>query len=96
MRLSHNGYIYLVRSPLFCVTVALIAMGIGAKRGWIDWRRMVDLSAGLEKRVESARKQKAKLERQIETFRVDRVEQERVIRRSLGYVRPDEIVIEFD
>jgi hypothetical protein len=50
----------------------------------------------LSERLGNLEGQLAESEKKIVGMLEDRSEQERVIRRTLGYVRPDEIVMEFN
>ena len=92
-----NGirYFYLVKLPLFSAMLVLVAMGIFAKRGWMDWQRMVRQNSELSAKIAGVQGQKADLEKQLIALRSDAAEQERVIRQTLGYVKPNETVIEF-
>lgn len=96
MKIAHNAHLYFVKLPLIIVIVSLIGMGIYARRGWNDWRRMVLQNQELAVRIAAAHVQREAIERQIETFSTDRSEQERVIRQTLGYVRHNETIIEFE
>lgn len=57
---------------------------------------MVQQNSDLSHRIGLAKVQKESLERQIESFSTERTEQERVIRQTLGYVRQNETIIEFE
>jgi cell division protein FtsB len=70
-------------------------MGVFAKRGWLDWQRMTKQNDEMAAKVELARLRKEDLERQTDILRTDRVAQERVVRQYLGYIRPDEVIVEF-
>jgi cell division protein FtsB len=96
MNRSKNYYFYFVKLPLLLMIGLLVGMGIFARRGWMDWRRMVGQNESLRKKIELATTQKQSLEKAIEGFRSDVREQERVVRGVLGYVRSDETVIEFN
>ena len=85
----------LVRITGIVLSCLLVVMGTFAKRGWLDWRRMVRENVELSVKLGSVRREKSELERRSEQLQNDRAEQERVIRSVLGYVRPDETVIEF-
>lgn len=80
---------------MLAVMGGLLGMGIFAKRGWLDWRRMVRQNETLSAKVELARLRRDDLERQTDALRTDRVAQERVVRQYLGYIRQDETIIEF-
>ena len=85
----------LIRVISLGVALLLVLMGAFTKRGWLDWRHMVRQNQELAMKIEQAQEQKANLERQIQALQFNVVEQEHVIRQVLGYVRPKEIVIEF-
>jgi len=70
-------------------------MGIFARRGWLDLRRMMSQTQELRRQYDVAQLQRGELERQSEAFRADSFEQERVIRQALGYVKKNETVVEF-
>ena len=86
---------YLFRTLLLLIVLGLVGMGVFAKRGWLDLRRINQQNAVLEARIEGARRQNERDVRQIEAMQTRPAAQERVIRQMLGYVRPDETVIEF-
>lgn len=88
-------YRHLIRIPGVVLCGLLVLMGIFAKRGWLDWRRMVGENAELGAKVASLQREKTGIERRSALLQSDAAEQERVIRGVLGYVRPDETVIEF-
>jgi cell division protein FtsB len=96
MNRSKNYYFYFVKLPLLLMIGLLIVMGIFARRGWMDWRRMVEQNETLRLKITTASLQKQSLEKGIEAFHSDPGEQERVVRQVLGYVRPGETVIEFN
>ena len=85
----------LIRLVLWGMIFGLIAMGTFAKRGIMDWKRMGHRNVELSSQIEKAREQKQSLERQVEALQSSPAEQERVVRQTLGYVRPQEIVLEF-
>jgi hypothetical protein len=93
--MSPTHYFYFVKLPLIGAIVSLLGMGIFAKRGLLDWQRMVKQNDLLGDKVELARLRKEDLERQIDILRTDRVAQERVVRQYLGYIRQDELIVEF-
>jgi cell division protein FtsB len=75
--------------------LSLLGMGFFSKRGWLDWRRMVRQNEELTREIARSTQEWDLLERQIEKIKSDPGEQERTIRRVLGYVRESEFVIEF-
>ncbi len=90
-----SRYFYLVKVPLIALMFLLVAMGMFAKRGWTDWQRMVRQNRDMHSKIQGLQIQKADLERQLIALKSDSAEQERVIRQVLGYVKPNETVIEF-
>lgn len=90
-----SSYTLYVRVPLLCVIATLMFMGIFARRGWFDWRRIVLQNEELSNKIQLSLLQKEDLERRTEALRTDRKAQERVVRQLFGYVRRDETVIEF-
>lgn len=77
------------------VLLSLGLMGVFSKRGLLDWRRMVRQNEALTRDIARAGGEYDELERKIGKLKSDASEQERVIRRVLGYVRENEFVIEF-
>ena len=88
-------YVRFVRIPLLVLLGALALMGVFSKRGWLDRNRIERRNVEMEGRIEELKGQKADLERRLAALKSDPAEQERIIRRILGYVRPNETVIEF-
>ena len=74
----------------------MVFMGVFSRRGFLDFRRMTNQNLELRRRIEMVTKEKFGIERQISNFRSDPVEQERIIREKLGYVRKNDLVVEFD
>lgn len=89
-------YHYLVRLPLLSAIVILLGMGIFARRGWLDWRKIAQKNEELRQRIELLTQQKQDLARQEEAFATDKEEQKRVVRQRLGFVSKDETILEFD
>lgn len=85
-----------IRLILWSLLISIVLMGIFAKRGWIDWRRIVKQNQEIHAKVGEAAIHHQQLLHRISAFEVDRERQEVLIRQTLGYVRPDETVIEFD
>ena len=81
---------------LISLLVLFTYTGLFAKRGWLDWRRMIAQNEALKERIEEQRKKKEWLDHKIASLKSNKVEQERLIRQVLGYVRPNETVVEFD
>lgn len=96
MNNTRKSYIYFVRLPLILAILLLSLVGIFSRRGWLDLRRMHLQNAQLQQKLGEASSQRQLLERELETFRSDQAEQERIVRQTLGYVRKNEIVVQFD
>lgn len=90
-----RSYVLFVRYPLMFCSVSLILMGIFAKRGFMDWRRMVHENEALTVKISALEKQKTKLERENDLLEKNAEYQENVIRQTLGYIRTNETAIEF-
>ena len=93
--LMPRQYHLFVRLPLLISIALLVLMGTFSKRGLLDWKRMVHQNQKLEQKMLSVQEQKWLLEKQIEQFQKSSEEQERVVRQVLGYIKPNEKVIEF-
>ena len=93
--MNDRRFRFLVRYPALVAVLMLVVMGVYAKRGWFDWKRMLRENAELKTRLDTVQREKAEVERRSAALQTDPAEQERVIRSVLGYVRPDETVIEF-
>ena len=76
--------------------LSLLLMGILSRRGWLDLKRMVERNGELAAKLDAGRLEKKRWERRVDRMRNDPQEQERVIRQHLGYVKPRELVIEFE
>ncbi len=87
-------YTLSVRIPFLCAALALLGMGVYAKRGWLDWQSMAAHNEELNKKIEAAATRCDELEKQIYALEHSPFAQEQAIRQSLGYLRRDEIVIE--
>ena len=85
-----------LRSPLVIIFIGLIGVGLFAKRGWRDWRLIEKKNDEIRLRIAEAESQKRDLERLTYLIQYSHEEQERVVRRVLGYIRPFETIIEFD
>ncbi|MBI1860253.1 MAG: septum formation initiator family protein [Deltaproteobacteria bacterium] len=85
-----------IRIPLGIILVGLIVVGLFSKRGFRDWRTILRKNDELRARILEVETQKRDLERRNYLIQNSADEQERVIRRVLGYVRPQETVVEFD
>lgn len=93
--MDRSSFFHLARLFLISLIVALIGMGVFAKRGWIDWQRILQRNSELQAQIEKVSFDKQNLERQVEALQSNPAEQEHVIRQVLGYVKPQETVIEF-
>ncbi len=96
MNNAQNSYVYFVRLPLLIGLVSLCLMGIFSRRGLLDLRRMRRQNQEVQSRLDQAMGSRQLLQRQLEVFRSNPMEQERMVRQSLGYVRKNETVVEFD
>ena len=74
----------------------MIGMGLFSKRGFLDYRRMTHQNEIMQKRIETMKENKALLQHQLDALGSVASEQERVIRQTLGFVRSNELVVEFD
>jgi cell division protein FtsB len=95
MNSSRRLYQYFVRFPLLISVILLLWMGVFARRGWLDWQRMVHENHDLQTKMESVRLQKEGLVRQVDALQNNPKVQERVVRQILGFVKKDETIIEF-
>lgn len=86
----------IVRLFLSLLILWLVYLGIFEKRGWLDYRRMTQKNQGLLDKLKTTAQQKKSLEKQILAMQTDPKEQERVVRERLGYIRPNETIIEFE
>lgn len=91
----NSQYRLFVRLPLWVCLGLLCFMGTFSKRGLLDWRRMIEQNDKLEQKISEMAQQRVFIERQIESFKSSKDEQERVVRQVLGYIKPHETVIEF-
>lgn len=73
----------------------LILLGIFSKRGWLDYRRIHTQLKEIDLKIASAQSQRDQLIDQIRKVQTSPHEQERLVRSVLGYIRPDEFVVEF-
>jgi cell division protein FtsB len=83
------------RYALVACIVALLAMGIFSRRGWLDWQRMVRNNDQMLAKLEQTKLEKAHWETRLGGLKSNRRAQERTVRQYLGFVKKDEIVIEF-
>ena len=90
-----SSFVYLVRFPLLLSIAALLVMGTFSKRGWFDWQRIRSENERLEFKIASTQKEKIQLQTEVRLFERNHDTQERVVRQILGYIRPNETVIEF-
>lgn len=85
----------MLRFVIVVATITLLAMGVFARRGWVDWQRMVRQDEQLLQKLESTRVEKAHWETRLKGLKSNKRAQERVVRQILGFVKKDEVVIEF-
>lgn len=85
-----------LRFPLLTILLILIGAGLFSKRGYRDFRAIVEKNGELRTRIQELENQKRDLERRNYLIQNSSEDQERVVRRVLGYVRPQELVVEFD
>jgi cell division protein FtsB len=85
----------LVLNVNWILIAILLVMGVFGKRGWLDLRRMSSENQRIENELSQVREQKEVLVSEIRALQQDRQAQEHTIRKVLGYIRPDETVIEF-
>lgn len=90
-----SAYSVFVRVPICLLIFSLLWVGLFAKRGVLDLRRMQRDSEEMNKKILVAKSERDKLLRRMESLQTSTEEQERVIREVLGYVKPNEMVIEF-
>ena len=86
----------MLRAVLIVIIFSLIYVGIFAKRGFLDWRRMVDQNENMVAKIESTQERKKRIDKDIKNLRHDARSQERLVREVLGYVKNNETVIEFE
>jgi cell division protein FtsB len=87
-------HVFFVRIPFLCAMLGLVSMGIFSKRGWLDWRRMLEHNNRLDQQIEAAKTQREDLEKQIQALELSPFAQEQAVRQHLGYLRKDELIIE--
>jgi cell division protein FtsB len=89
-------YPYFIRFPLLLSVILLIWMGLFARRGFLDWRRIAHRNNEIGARLQTLKGQKESLEQQVEALQSNPNFQERIVRQTLGFVRKDETVIELE
>ena len=90
-----ESYRLFVRAPLILSIIALGLMGVFAKRGLVDWLRMVKQNELMNVKIAQIQVQRGQINWQVEQLQKNPEEQERVVRQFLGYIRPNETVIEY-
>jgi len=85
----------LVRLVCSSLLVAMLGMGFFAKRGWLDWRRVVEQNEEVRLKIAEATLKRDRMESQITSVGTHLEQQEILVRQTLGYVAPGEIVVEF-
>lgn len=86
----------ILRGGLLLLCLLLLGMGVFSRRGVLDWRRMVSRNEDLSKRIALLKAERDQWLEHIDLFQTSPREQERLIRDTLGYVHPNETVIEFE
>ena len=75
--------------------IVLLFMGMFGKRGLMDLRRMNSENQRISEEYQKLKEQNEELAFQIEALQKDKQVQEHTIRKVLGYIKPDETIIEF-
>ncbi len=86
---------FLVRFLGGIFIVSLLLLAIFGKRGILDWGKVAKRNEQLLVKIELLEKQKNELNRRINLLNKDTYFQEMTIRKILGYIKNDEIIIEF-
>ncbi|NBT58839.1 septum formation initiator family protein [bacterium] len=84
-----------IRSTNWILIAILLVMGVFGKRGWLDLRRMNHENQRVQMELKKVMEQKQYLSADIRDLEQNKQAQEHTIRKVLGYIRPDETVIEF-
>jgi len=92
--MKKNPWLLIRRLNWFLLTL-LIVMGLFGQRGWLDLKRMENENRRLQSLIDETEKQNHRLELEIAGLNRNPHVQEQTIRQVLGYIRPDESVIEF-
>ncbi|MFM8269529.1 MAG: FtsB family cell division protein [Pseudomonadota bacterium] len=85
----------LVRNLNWTLVLILLVMGTFGKRGWLDLKRMQNENRRIQEELLKVEEQKGALTSEIKALQQDPQAQEHTIRKVLGYIRPDETIIEF-
>jgi len=85
----------LVRNVNWILIAILLVMGMFGKRGWLDLKRMNTENQRVQAELSKVQEQREVLVSEIRALQQDPQAQEHTIRKVLGYIRPDETVIEF-
>ncbi|NBX75615.1 MAG: septum formation initiator family protein [Proteobacteria bacterium] len=85
----------LVLNVNWTLIAILLVMGMFGKRGWLDLKRMNNENQRIQNELSKVQEQKDVLVSEIRALQQDRQAQEHTIRKVLGYIKPDETVIEF-
>lgn len=85
----------LLRASAWGLSIILVVMGIFGKRGVFDLQRMKSENTRLENELKAARTNHEELAFQIQALQKDPKAQEFMVRKVLGYIKPDETIIEF-
>lgn len=89
-------FVRLARLSLYACALTLLVLGAVSKRGLFDLKRMRDENSSVKSKLQNLELQKVELEEQIRRFETESPERERVVRLVLGYIKPNETVIEFE
>lgn len=84
-----------VRLFFVLLLVGMVTMGVFAKRGWIDWRRVAQQNEENRVKLAEAVLKRDRMESQITALLTHPEQQEILVRQTLGYVNAGEIIVEF-
>jgi len=84
-----------VRLFFVLMLLGMIGMGVFAKRGWLDWRRVAQQNLENQTKLAEATLKRDRMESQITALLTHPEQQEILVRQTLGYVNPHEIIVEF-
>lgn len=92
---SKTSALRFIRSVNWVLIAVLVVMGVFGKRGWLDLKRMKHENQRVQMELQKVIEQKQFLSADIRELEHDKLAQEHTIRKVLGYIKPDETVIEF-
>lgn len=84
-----------LNSFLIFALFGLVLLTTFSKRGYLDLTRMKSQNREMKKKIEQSLLQKSRMEKKLEALS-DPIEQERLVRQILGYVHPNESIIELE